>query len=285
MHQGLVLTLDGNGVRRCCDRLARHCRAGLATATLLVPSPSRSWTWPSSRPPSTTPSRPSTDGTHPITWCFPGEPPAHPRPPPPRPHMMCSSTSCRARPPRSTRPTTNTWPTHGLAENDPGVSIGAVAAAGILALRANDGRVTKPAPSRPSPAVLPPANGVRRPRCNPPPPPSLAPMAMPWLRAVPPFTLKSGDQFRAKPPPPLSSQQYTKDYDEVKALGALINSTRTPEQTQLANFFAGNIFILCNHALRDVAAAHTHNIGDNARLLALGTIAIADAVIACWDSK
>ena len=34
-----------------------------------------------------------------------------------------------------------------------------------------------------------------------------------------------------------------------------------------------------------IAAAHTQKIGDSARLLALGTIAIADAVIACWDSK
>src|SRR4051794_7483058 len=34
--------------------------------------------------------------------------------------------------------------THGLAENDPGVNVGAVAAAGILALRANDGRMPIP---------------------------------------------------------------------------------------------------------------------------------------------
>jgi hypothetical protein len=117
------------------------------------------------------------------------------------------------------------------------------------------------------------------------PPPSLAPMASSWLGMVPPFTLKSGDQFRADPPPPLSSEQYTKDYYEVKALGALTNSTRTPEQTQLARFFGGNLFILYNQTLRDVAAWQTDNIGDNARLLALGTLAIADSFIVSWDSK
>lgn len=174
--------------------------------------------------------------------------------------------------------------THGLAENDPGVSVGAVAAAGILALRANDGRIPNPplppfiggdAPGqwRPTPSLLP---G---------PPPTLAPMSSPGLGAVPPFTLKSGKQYRAAAPPSLSSEQYTKEYNEVKALGALNNSMRTPGQSQLASFFAGNFLILFNQTLRDVAAAHTDNIGDNARLLALGTLAIADSFITSWDSK
>jgi hypothetical protein len=174
--------------------------------------------------------------------------------------------------------------THRLAENDPGVSIGAVAAAGILALRANDGRLPNPLPP---PFVGGTAPGQWRPTpsLQPGPPPSFAPMAVSWLGAVPPFTLISGDQFRGNGPPPLTSNRYTKEYNEVKALGALNNSMRTPEQTQLAFFYAGNNFILWNRALRDIAAARTHNIGDNARLLALGTLAIADAVITAWDSK
>ncbi len=68
-------------------------------------------------------------------------------------------------------------------------------------------------------------------------------------------------------------------------MGVRANSTRTPEQQHLAYFYAGNNFILWNRVLRDVAAAHTTNIGDNARLLALGTLAIADAAITAWDSK
>lgn len=173
---------------------------------------------------------------------------------------------------------------HGLAEGDPGVSVGATAAAGILALRANDGRLPNPLPPpftggtalgqwRPTPSLLP---G---------PPPSLAPMVTPWLASVPPFTLQRADQFRAAPPPALDSNQYVKDYYEVKALGALTNSKRTPEQTRLAVFFNSNFFVLYNQTLRDVAAWNTKNIGDNARLLALSTLAIADAFIACWDTK
>jgi hypothetical protein len=71
----------------------------------------------------------------------------------------------------------------------------------------------------------------------------------------------------------------------VKALGALTDSMRTPEQNQLASFFTGNLFILYNQTLREVAAERTHNLGDNARLLALGTLAIADGFITAWDSK
>jgi len=173
---------------------------------------------------------------------------------------------------------------HQLAKEDPGVRAGQAAAAAVLARRANDGRVPTPVPA---PFVGGPAPGQWRPTpsLQPPPPASEAPMVMPWLGAVPPFTLKSGDQFRAKPMPPLTSQEYAQNYKEVQALGARVNSTRTPEQTQLAYFYTGNLFILWNRALREIAAAHTQNLGDNARLLALSTLAIADAVIACWESK
>ena len=173
---------------------------------------------------------------------------------------------------------------HYLAEDDPGVAVGQTAAAGILALRANDGRVPNPLPP---PFVGGTNPGVWRPTPSflPGPPPSFAPMAVPWLGAVPPFTLKSGDQFRSKAPPPLSSKRYAQDYDEVKALGARFNSARTPEQTQLASFYTGNLFIVYTQTLRDIAAAQTDNIGDNARLLALGTLAMADALITSWESK
>ena len=175
----------------------------------------------------------------------------------------------------------------GVAENNPGVAVGQVAAAGILALRANDGRV---------PNSLPPAfngdtgPGVWRPTpsSQPGPPPSGASMAMPWLVAVPCFALQSGAQFRAKLPPPLTSQRYATDYQEVKALGAHVNSARTPEQTELAYFYAGKAgsnFVLWHRTLREIAAAHVKNIGNSARLLALANLAIADALITAWDSK
>jgi hypothetical protein len=86
----------------------------------------------------------------------------------------------------------------------------------------------------------------------------------------------------------LTSQRYAADYNEVKALGAGSNSARTPQQTELAYFYAGkngNNFVLWHRTLRDVAAANVKSIGDSARLLALANLAIGDAVITAWDSK
>jgi hypothetical protein len=175
-----------------------------------------------------------------------------------------------------------------LAESDPGVAVGQTAAAGILALRANDGRVPNPLPPPFTGGDK--AVGVWRPTTSyqPPPPPSDAPMATPWLGTAKCFTLQSGDQFRATPPPALNSQQYATDYNEVKALGAQSGGARTPEQTELAYFYAGKSggnFVLWHRALRDIAAANVKNIDDSARLLALANLAIADAVITAWDSK
>jgi hypothetical protein len=173
---------------------------------------------------------------------------------------------------------------NGLAEDDPGVAVGQEAAAGILALRADDGRVPNPLPP-PFVGGTNPGDWRPTPSFQPGPPPSFAPMAAPWLGAVPTFTIKGGDQYRPKPPPPLNSKRYAQAYNEVKALGSLTGSARTPEQTALAVFYPGNTFITFHRALRDIAGAHLDNIGDRARLLALSDLAMADAVITCWDSK
>jgi len=173
--------------------------------------------------------------------------------------------------------------THKLAEDDPGVAVGQQAAAGIIALRANDGSFplnsppftggTDPGVWRPTPSYLP---G---------PPPPFSPMLAPWLASVTPFTLTSPSQFRAPTPPSLTSHRYATAYNEVKSLGARFNSGRTPEQTDLALFWAANYQVLWNHVLRDLATAHVHNLDDSARLFALANLAMGDAVITAWDTK
>jgi len=172
----------------------------------------------------------------------------------------------------------------GIDDNDPGIKVGQTAAADILALRAKDGRVPDPLPAAFNGDT---ATGVWRPTqsLQSAPPPSGSAMAAPWLGTVTPFTLERGDQFRAKPPPTLTSEQYTKDYNEVKSLGGLTNSARTPEQTELAYFYAGNFFVLWHRALREIVDQHTDNIGDSSRLLALVNMAFADTVITVWDGK
>jgi hypothetical protein len=173
---------------------------------------------------------------------------------------------------------------NGLAEDDPGVAVGQQAAAVIIALRANDGSFPVPAPPPFTGGTDP---GVWRPTPSflPGPPPSLAPMAAPWLGTVLPYTLNCPAQFRASPPPALTSRRYARDYNEVKALGALFNSDRTPEQTDLAYFWADNFAVQWNRALRAIADAHIDKIGDTARLFALANMAMADSIITSWDSK
>jgi hypothetical protein len=168
---------------------------------------------------------------------------------------------------------------------DPGLAVGQKAAAGIIALRADDGTFppnyppftggTDPGDWRPTDTFM----------GNPPLPPPFSPMLTPWFGAVTPFALKSGRQFRAEPPPRLKSKKYTRQFDEVKALGARFDSDRTDDQTELAYFWASNYFVLWNRAFRDIAGAHVDDVADSSRLFALTTVAIADTVITVWDSK
>ena len=166
---------------------------------------------------------------------------------------------------------------NGLTESDPGVAVGAKAAAGIIALRACDGSF----PAQPPPPFIGgTAPGVWRPT----PPANLA-MAVPWLGNVTPFAMNRPSQFRSEPPPDLTSREYAKDYDEVKAIGALNSSVRNADQTDLAQFYAGNTPVIWNRALRDIVNTHVHDVGDSARLLALVSMAVADALISCWNDK
>ncbi|HEX4974236.1 MAG TPA: vanadium-dependent haloperoxidase [Steroidobacteraceae bacterium] len=166
---------------------------------------------------------------------------------------------------------------------DPGLAVGQQAAAELLPLR------------RANPNPLPPpfvgSNdvGVWRPTPsflgNPPVPAPFSPMAVPWMGTFDPFTLTSARRFRPEPQPALTSRRYTRDYNEVKALGSLTSTARTAEQTDLAYFYSGNIPAQWNSALRGVATRYLRRTGDAARLFALANMATADALISSWDSK
>jgi hypothetical protein len=171
---------------------------------------------------------------------------------------------------------------HGL-NGDPAILVGQQVAARILPLR------------RANPNPLPPpfvgGNGIGtwRPTIsllgNPPSPASFSPMATPWMADLDPFTLTSPTRFRAEPPPALTSARYTRDYNEVKELGALVSAKRTAEQTDLAYFYSDVTPAQWNRALRGIANRYLHRSGDSARLFALAGLATADALITSWDSK
>jgi len=74
-------------------------------------------------------------------------------------------------------------------------------------------------------------------------------------------------------------------YNEVKSLGSLTGSDRTPEQTDLANFWNGSFPAQMNRLARDLAIANALTVSESSRLLALVDLSIADAAIAAWDCK
>jgi hypothetical protein len=166
---------------------------------------------------------------------------------------------------------------NGLQPTDAGVAVGAEAAAGILDLRANDGAF---------PSTFPGFSGGTAPGDWRPTLPAFATMAVPWLGFVQPFARKDSSDLVANPPhPDLKSGLYARDYNEVKALGGLTGSTRTPAQTDLAHFFSDNFISLWQRTLRAIAADEVDNIADRARLFAMTSTASADAAIGAWASK
>ncbi len=110
-------------------------------------------------------------------------------------------------------------------------------------------------------------------------------MGVPWMATTTPFTVTHASQFFAPAPPRLTSSRYTRDYNEVKAFGRNVNSSRTPEQTAIATFHAGNTLVLWNQTLRALANEYVTNVGDSARLFALVNMAMADTAMSAWQSK
>ena len=155
-----------------------------------------------------------------------------------------------------------------------GIAVGQQTAAGILALRADDGR-NDIVPYTPGSGP-----GVWNPT-----PPALLPAQTPQLAAVLPWTLDSPDQFRASGPPKLTSKKWERDYNEVKSLGRATGSTRTPGQTSIGLFWADQPLLQWNRAWRGIATDQGLSLEENARFFALLATVSADSCIACWDSK
>jgi PAP2 superfamily len=116
-------------------------------------------------------------------------------------------------------------------------------------------------------------------------PPAMLPGANTFMALTAPFAMKRPSQFRPAPPPRLKSWRYVHDYYEVKALGSLTSSARTAEQTDMARFWTVNFFSQLNEALRGIADEHVSDIGDQARLFALVSFALADSQISIYEVK
>jgi hypothetical protein len=163
----------------------------------------------------------------------------------------------------------------GVTESSPSVSFGARVAAELLKRRADDGfneaQFAYAAPRAGEPGVWVPVGAP--------------PIVLPGLGSVTPWVLERGSQFHPAPPPALASEQYARDYDEVKTTGALRSPARTDEQRAIAQFWFGTPTGIWNSAARQALAAQPIDTSAAARVLALMYLAAADASIACWDAK
>jgi hypothetical protein len=100
-----------------------------------------------------------------------------------------------------------------------------------------------------------------------------------------PFMLESTSQFRAPPPPALSSALYATDLNETEVYGSKTSAVRTADQTAIAYFWNANVINQLNQTLQNVATQHTMDLVDTTHLLAMGEMVPADAAMACFDSK
>ena len=151
-----------------------------------------------------------------------------------------------------------------------GIALGEQAATAIVALCADDGAVS-PDVYRPHAAA-----GVYVPTVGP---------AVPHWGQRRPWVLPRGDHFRPGPPPALTSETWTRDYNEIKAVGSRSSTQRTPEQTAMAKFWEATAPAVYWPVARSVASTPGRDVTDNARLLALAAMAMDDGLIAVFDAK
>ena len=166
---------------------------------------------------------------------------------------------------------------YGISVSDPAFWFGESVAEQIVGIRSDDGaayaQFAYTAPGAGSPGVwvaTPPAN--------------LAALLPGWGQVLP-WVLRAGWQFRPDEGPSLTSDQYTRDFNEVKEMGSLTSATRTSEQTNIARFWLTSAAVIWNGALRVVAVERGLDTSEAAHAFALVNLTGADAAIACWDAK
>ena len=166
----------------------------------------------------------------------------------------------------------------GPAEQD-GRSVGLAAAQAVIQLRVNDGRLTPLGVTSAFP-LREPGPGVWRLT-----PPAFAVPQTPWVGSVQPFVLNEPGQFHFKPPPPLTSQEWVDEFNEVKLYGSTGSAARTPDQTAVARFWTANVIRQYNALARDLATNRSLSLLETARLMAMINVIGADAQIAVMHWK
>jgi hypothetical protein len=107
----------------------------------------------------------------------------------------------------------------------------------------------------------------------------------PWVGGVRPFLLKSSSQFRTPGPKDLTSAAWARQFNRVKAIGALDSTVRTDHQTYVARWWQSTPVASWNSVARQLIARRGLGLRDSARLFAMQDLSTADASINCWNDK
>ena len=151
-----------------------------------------------------------------------------------------------------------------------GIELGRKAASEIIALRTNDGSGV-PESYRPqtSPgAYVPTVVPIE----------STAAQIRPWV-------MKTSSQFRPAAPPALTTDVWTRDFNEIREYGSLNSARRSAEQTTIGRFWFFTGPRTYNAIVRQIATSKKMDLVDCARLYALTAMAASDAFIAVFDGK
>jgi membrane-associated phospholipid phosphatase len=160
-------------------------------------------------------------------------------------------------------------------DKDDGIETGKAVATAILASRSKDG----------SDLTLPPFLPRTQAGQYQLTPPNLAPADFIQWPQVTPFAIARANEFRPVPPPDLTSNEYTRSFDEVKDLGFVDSMHRTTEQTEIGKFWNGNIQDFWNEIAQTAALQQHLDLVRTAHLFALLNISLADTTIAFFEAK
>ena len=173
------------------------------------------------------------------------------------------------------------------AAEDAGFDFGTEVAQNIIAERSNDGAAQAQVPYEPGTAP----GDYQETREDGP-----VVALLPNWGFVTPFAIDSPVSFRPEGPPAFSSPSYANDIEEVRRLGAIVDTDitdveRTEEQTEIAQFWAYDRVDTFrppgqwNQIAQEIALDEGNSLEENAQLFAELNVALADAGIVAWDAK
>ena len=162
------------------------------------------------------------------------------------------------------------------ARND-GISVGEAAAAAMIANRTNDGSAP---PQFHTPPNVDPYEWQTTAGC-----PPVGGVFKHWSN-VKTFGIESSSQFRAGPPSKLTSIEYSRDYNEVQAVGEINSTQRPQERAVVARLYAAQPpHYGWNSVLRQIASTRHDDITRIARTAAVMNMSLSDAHITVFESK